>query len=311
MLIILCLYLTLVWLLFFKFKWLPWNKRTQWGSLIVGVIILSGFLVGLQALTPSSSGAVIAGRVVEIAPQVSGRITRVNIEPMQHHNKGDILFEIDATIYRARVEDLAARLELAALRLAQFKELAAEDAGSGFQLEQSTAEVAQLEAQLVGAKFDLDNTVVRAPGSGVVPVLTLRDGMQVSPSRSVLLFMDNQEMWIGARFQQKALQTVKIGDMAKVNFPALPGRVFETRVLGIPNAIREGQVDASSLLPSVQESRATRIWPIIIELPEELPENIVRAGVSAEVYIHTEGAGVVGIVAVILQWISTSMDAII
>ena len=54
----------------------------------------------------------------------------------------------------------------------------------------------------------------------------------------------------------------------------------------------------------------TRSWPIIIKLPEELPESVLRAGVSAEVYIHTEGAGVVGIVAVILQWISTSLDAI-
>ena len=151
---------------------------------------------------------------------------------------------------------------------------------------------------------------MRAPGFGMVPVLTLRDGMQVSPSRSVLVFMDKREMWISARFQQKALQTVKIGDTVKVNFPALPGQVFDTEVIGIPRAIREGQLDASGILPSVQEQRMTRSWPIIIKLPEELPESVRRAGVAAEVYIHTEKAGVVGIVAVILQWISTSMDAI-
>ena len=310
MVIILTLYIALVWLLFFKFKWLPWNKLTQWLCLIVGVVILSGFLVGLQALTPSSSEAVITGRIVEIAPQVSGRITRINIEPMQDLNEGDILFEIDPTAYQARFEDLQARLKLAVLRLEQYQELAAEGAGSGFQLEQSTAEVVQLEAQLASARFDLDNTKVRAPGPGMVPVLLLRDGMQVSPSRSVLVFMDKQGMWIGARFQQKALQTVKIGDTAKVNFPALPGQVFDTEVLGIPSAIREGQLDTSSVLPSVQEQRMTRSWPIIIKLPEGLPESVLRAGVSGEVYIHTEGAGVVGIVAVILQWISTSLDAI-
>jgi len=311
MLIILVLYLSLIWLLFFKLKWLPWNKLTQWLCLIAGVVILSGFLVGLQALTPSSSEAVIAGRIVEIRPQVSGRITRVNVEPMQDLNEGDILFEIDPTAYQARVDDLEARLELAVLRLGQYKRLSAKGAGSMFQLEQTTAEVAQLEAQLTSARFDLDNTVVRAPGFGMVPVVWgLRDGIQVSPLRSTLLFMDKREMWIAARFQQKALQTVKIGDTARVNFPALPGQVFETEVVGLPIAISEGQVD-SSQLPSVQEQRMTRLWPIIINLPEELPESVRRAGVAAEVYIHTEGAGVVGIVAVILQWISTSMDAII
>ena len=59
MVIITTLYLVLVWLLFFKFKWLPWNKLTQALCLIVGVVILSGFLVGLQGLTPASTHAVI------------------------------------------------------------------------------------------------------------------------------------------------------------------------------------------------------------------------------------------------------------
>ena len=310
MVIILVLYICLIWILFFKFKWLPWNKVSQWICIIVGTVILSGFLVGLQALTPSSSQAYITGQIVEIAPQVSGRITRVNIKPNQVLNEGDVLFEIDPTAYQARVDDLEARLNLADLRFKQYQELAAEGAGSGFKLEQSTAEVAQLKAQLVSAQFDLDNTQVRAPGPGIVPVLILREGMQVSPSRSVITFMDKSVMWIGAQFQQKALQTVKIGDTAKVNFPALPGRVFETVVLGIPNAIREAQLDSSGKLPSVKDQRMVGSWPMIIKLPEGLPEDVLRAGVAAEVYIHTEGAGVVGAVAVILQWISTSIDAI-
>jgi len=310
MVLILILYVALIWLLFFKLRWLPWNKLSQWICIIVGTVILSGFLVGLQALTPSSSQAYITGQIVEIAPQVSGRIIRVNIEPGQALNEGDVLFEIDPTAYQARLDDLEARLSLAGLRLKQYQELTAEGAGSGFQLEQSTAEVAQLEAQLVSARFDLENTRVRAPGPGMVPALILREGMQVSPSSSVITFMDKSVMWIGAQFQQKALQTVKIGDNAKVNFPGLPGQVFETVVVGMPSAIREAQLDSSGKLPSVNEQRMVSVWPMIIKLPDELPEKFHRAGVAAEVYIHTEGAGIVGAVAVILQWISTSMDAI-
>jgi hypothetical protein len=34
-------------------------------------------------------------------------------------------------------------------------------------------------------------------------------------------------------------------------------------------------------------------------------------GLAASVTIHTEGAGVVGIVAVVLQWVGTSLDAIL
>ena len=68
MVIISLLYGLLVYLLCFKFEIVPWNKVTQYLVVLIGVIILSGFLVGLQGLTPSSTQAVITGRLAEIAP---------------------------------------------------------------------------------------------------------------------------------------------------------------------------------------------------------------------------------------------------
>jgi hypothetical protein len=67
MLIISCLYLLLIYLLFFQFKLLPWNRISQVICLFLGVVILTGILVGLQGLTPSSSQSSITDRIVEIA----------------------------------------------------------------------------------------------------------------------------------------------------------------------------------------------------------------------------------------------------
>ena len=102
-----------------------------------------------------------------------------------------------------------------------------------------------------------------------------------------------------------------MGDKALVNFPALPGHVFEAEVFRIPGAIGEGQMPISGSLPSVQQQRMVRQWPVFISVPEEFPAELRKPGVAATVYIHTEGAGVVGIVAVILQWVGTSLDAIL
>ena len=69
MVIITTLYLAIVYLLFFKFKLLPWNKVSQGLVVLIGVIILTGFLVGLQGLTPSSVQAdlpALTGPVVEL-----------------------------------------------------------------------------------------------------------------------------------------------------------------------------------------------------------------------------------------------------
>jgi multidrug resistance efflux pump len=127
----------------------------------------------------------------------------------------------------------------------------------------------------------------------------------------VLTFIDTAELVIGAQFQQKSLINVKPGDKAMVNFPALPGQVFEAQVISIPGAIGNTQLIASGQLPSVEQLNTTRLYPIFISLPEDFPDELRKVGLAASVTIHTEGAGVVGIVAVVLQWVSTSLDAII
>jgi len=310
-LIIATIYAALVYLLFFKLRWLPWNKLTRSLSAIVGVIILAAFLVGLQCLTPASAQAIVTGQIIEIAPEISGRVQEVPVEPYKAVESNDVLFTIEDTHYRARVEELTAKLELARLRQGQYEQLASKSAGSRFQLEQAEAETKQLESQLIRAELDLTNTVVRAPSKGAVPRLFLRPGMQVSPSRAVLTFADTSKPLIGALFQQKALEKVRVGDKALVNFPMLPGQVFETEVIAIPTAIGDAQVLASGQLPSVKDQRMTRLYPIYLAMPKDYPTELNRFGLAATVYIHTEGAGVVGIVAVSLQWIATSLDAIL
>jgi multidrug resistance efflux pump len=303
MVIITTLYLMLVYLLFFKFKLLPWNKISQGLTVLVGVVILSAFLVGLQGLTPSSVQGAITGRIVEIAPQVS--------EPNNRVDAGAVLFSIDPVSFESRVDELEARLALAQLRLEQYRDLAASSAGTEFQVQQSESEVKQLEASLVGARFDLDNTVVRAPATGIVPRVFLQPGMRVSPLKSVLTFVDTDKLAIGAQFQQKALINVKLGDKALVNFPALPGQVFETTVIDIPGAIGNAQMLASGQLHSIEQFNMTRLYPVFIAVPDDFPDELRKVGLAASVTIHTEGAGVVGIVAIVLQWVNTSMDAIL
>jgi len=311
MVIITCLYLALVYLLFFKFKILPWNKVSQGLVVLVGTIILTGFLVGLQGLTPSSAQATITGRIVEIAPLVNGRVVDVPVEPNTPLEMGDVLFTIDPVIYEARVQELEAGLALAKLRLQQYTELAEASAGSEFQLQQTEAEVKQITAQLAMAEDDLQNTIVRAPSTGIVPRLFMQPGMRVDPSRSVITFVDTEQLVIVAQIQQKSLQNIRTGDKALVNFPALPGEVFEAEVIAVPTAIGDAQVLASGQLPILSQVNTTRLYAVYVTLPEDFPGELRKVGLAASVTIHTEGAGVVGIVAVVLQWVGTSLDAII
>jgi multidrug resistance efflux pump len=311
MVIIALLYAGLVYLVFFRFKLLPWNKPFQLIALVLGVVILLGFLTGLENLTPTSIQATTATRVVDVAPQVGGQVIRVHVEQDEEVEEGAILFEIDPTLYAAQVKQLEAGLSLARLRLGQLGELTEVEAASKFQLEQTEAEVEQLEAQLTAARFNLENATVRAPGRGRVARQQLRPGIQVSPARSVMTFIGTEEIVVAALVKQKALQNVRLGDRALVSFPALPGRVFETRVASFQSAIAEGQLFPGGQLASVQQRRMVRTFPVWLSLPEDAPSDLHKVGLAARVTIMTERANVVGIVATVLHWLKTSLDIVL
>ena len=305
------LYGALVYLVFFKFQWLPWNRSSQLGSLVVGITILSGFLVGLENLTPTSTQAVIMGRVVDIAPQVGGVVTSVPVEQNVPVEEGAVLFEIDPTLFAARVKELEATLALTNLRLGQFQQMAAVDAASRFQVEETEAQIEQLDARLRGARFDLKNCTVRAPFAGRVPKLLLKPGVQVSPARSVLTFVDTKQLMIYAIFKQKALPNASVGDRVMVNFPVLPGRVYESEVQEFVSGIQEGQILATGQLDPVQRRRMVRGYPVLLTLPEDFPPELRKVGLAASATIVTESAGPIAIVAWVMQWIQTSLDSVI
>jgi RND family efflux transporter MFP subunit len=252
-----------------------------------------------------------AARNDDVAPQVGGQVIRVHVEQDEEVEEGAILFEIDPTLYAAQVKQLEAGLSLARLRLGQLGELTKVEAASRFQLEQTEAEVEQLEAQLTAARFNLENATVRSPGRGRIARQQLQPGVQVSPARSVMTFIGTEEILIAALVKQKALQHIRLGDRALVSFPALPGRVFETRVTAFQSAIAEGQLFPGGQLASVQQRRMVRTFPVWLALPGDFPPDLGKVGLAARVTIMTERAGIVGIVASILQWLKSSLDIVL
>jgi RND family efflux transporter MFP subunit len=311
MVFIIGLYFALVYLVFFKFRWLPLNTVTKTIIVGVGVFILLAVLTAMRTLTPTTVQAVVATRVVEIAPQVSGRVDKVMLEKSVIVEAGTVLFTIDPTAYQARVDEIEAQLLLVRLRVEQYGKLAASGAGSKFEHEQALVETRKLEAKLVGARFDLDNTSVRAPTRGMVPRLFLKEGTQVSPSKAVMAFLDTSELSVGGLFQQAALQNVRVGDRATVSFPALPGRVFESKVVKIPEAIGDVQLMASGQLPVVAQVKTTRLFPIYVALPDDFPDHVKKVGLAAVVTIHTQKAGAISMVALAIQWIGASLAILV
>lgn len=184
--LLLGIYSFFVWLIFFKYKWLPWNTVSQVIVITLPLIGITMLILLLNIVAPSSADVRVINYVVSINPRVNGLVTEVPIEPNRPIKKGEVLFRIDPTPFELEVnalnaqleqldaqlvtananqrslgqqllnargtkESVASKLKLAQIREGQLRELARTGAGSRFDYEQAQNDVLNLEAQLSAA----------------------------------------------------------------------------------------------------------------------------------------------------------------
>ena len=109
MIIILCLYIVGLWLVFSRFRLVRWGWLSGTVAVLAGVFILAIFLALFNYLTPSGR-VTVAGRVVEITPNVTGQIVAIPVRPNVPVKTGDVLFQIDPAPFQYKVAQLQASL---------------------------------------------------------------------------------------------------------------------------------------------------------------------------------------------------------
>ncbi len=153
-LILLGIYAAIVWFIFIKMKWLPWNMVSQVIVVIIPIVGLTALILGLNVVAPSSSDVRVIKYVINIVPQVKGRVTEVPVEPNRPVKKGDVLFKLDPTPYKLQVDALEAQLANA---IGTSKELEEQLAGAAAQVAQAKSAIDQAAARVreVSAKAEL------------------------------------------------------------------------------------------------------------------------------------------------------------
>ena len=109
--ILLGIYSFFVWLIFFKFKWLPWNTTSQVTVVVIPIVGLTALILLLNIYAPSSHDVRVFKYTVPVVSQVRGRVIEVPIEEGNRLvHEGDVLFKVDPTPYQLTVNSLKAQL---------------------------------------------------------------------------------------------------------------------------------------------------------------------------------------------------------
>ena len=102
----------LVWLVFFKFRWLRFS--IPWGVICIffELHLLIIFLIGLRFVTPYATEAKVVQHTIQLIPRLPEPtlVTAVLVEPNVPVKKGQPLFQFDRRPYEYKVRELEAQL---------------------------------------------------------------------------------------------------------------------------------------------------------------------------------------------------------
>jgi len=153
---------------------------------------------------PEFIGQTESSRPVEIRSQVTGIIRERFFQEGREVKKGDHLYQIDPVPFQAAQMTAKAAVDQAQARLVQAQQnfdrvrpLLSQQAVSQMDLDNAIAEKLAAEAALASAKglllraqFDLDNTLITAPISGLIERTRVYEGRLVSAQTDLLTIID-------------------------------------------------------------------------------------------------------------------------
>ncbi len=225
--------------------------------------------VGEVVSRVSASGKIFPVTEVKINSQVSARIERLAVREGDEVDRGQVLAELDRTLYEARVEGAEASLRsaranaeasLAVRRQAEDalntqKGMADRGLGAPQDLRDaqnnfdatvarhmaSEAQVESASAQLEQALEDLSRTTIVAPMAGTVTALTVEEGemvlgTQMAMGTQLMAVSDLSRMEVEVDVDETDVVSVAVGQAAEVEVDALADTLLMGRVTEIANA---------------------------------------------------------------------------
>lgn len=151
--------------------------------------------------------------------------------------------------------------------------------------------VAAVKAQLEEARFNLENTIIRAPTDGFVTQLAVLPGMMAVPLplKPLANFVSDQERRFVAAFRQQSLLRLKPGYEVELTFTSLPGQVFSAKLIEVLPTIAESQLAAGQQLVGGEAfQRMDNETLTVIEIEKSDAVDSLPLGVSAQAAVYSD-----------------------
>ena len=253
-------------------------------------------------LEPWTRDGRVRADTVEVAPDVSGLVVRVNVHDNSPVQRGEVLFLVDPVRYRLALEQAEAAIKTDQAALDEAKREAYRNRVLGKLVSVETADqtrtrVEQGEAALLQAianrdvaRVNLERTAVRALVPGTATNVQLRPGDYAAAGRTVMAVIDSESLHIDGYFEETKLPRIHAGDSIRAYLMG-HRHPIEGHVESIAGGIvdRERQATESPLAnvnPTFSWVRLAQRIPVRIHIDRVPADTRLVAGLTATVIVH-------------------------
>ena len=275
------------------------------GTFLVAIIGLGAVWILWQnyMATPWTRDGTVRAYVVTLAPEVSGRVAELAVKDNQFVHKGDLLMRIDPRDYKVAVDLSNAAVDEAQAdyenkQAQRDRRLKLTDLAASREEQQTyisaanmaQAEVEQQKANLERAQINLERTEIRAPVSGWITNLLVRQGDYATTGQTAMSIVDADSFWVDGYFEETALRNIEAGDPAKIWLLGY-GKVLQGHVDSVARGIvvsnaTPGKSGLASVNPIFTWVRLAQRIPVRIQIDQVPPDVRLVVGMTATIEVE-------------------------
>lgn len=243
---------------------------------------------GVLAVKLPLSGSLTPLTQATLKAKVPGVVQEASVQEGMAVTAGQVLVRLDTADLRARLTQQQAALEETEARLSMAKKNASNNQAllkqnyisqTAFDTTQNTVQLAQANVKAAAATVEiariaLDDTVIRAPLSGIVSKRLVQAGEKVAPDMPVYSIVNLSQLILEAQVPSAEIPRIRIGQEVRFGVDGFQKREFIGKVARVNPSAEAG-------------SRA-----LLVYIAVDNADGALRGGMFAKGSITTERSGV-------------------
>jgi membrane fusion protein, multidrug efflux system len=186
-----------------------------------------------------ASGSIMAMEAIDVYPEVSGRITYLNIPEGEKVNAGTILAKVNNADLLAQLSGAKAQLKLAEQNKIRLERLFSEKALSQSEYDAAVTQVVNLNSQVDVLEAQIEKTIIRAPFNGTVGLRNISNGAFVTQSTKITSLQQRDALKVDFTLPEHNARNLKKGDFVKVQIQG-DDEMLEARIASFESKAETG-----------------------------------------------------------------------